>query len=87
MRKPRFSDEQIAVILAEAAAGVPAAELCRRHGMSDTTFYTWRSRRWQQDERKSGCAELRRALAQQQEQIRRLRACLENHAGGESISG
>ena len=66
---------------------MPAAELCRRHGMSDTTFYTWRSRRWQQDERKSGCAELRRALAQQQEQIRRLRACLENLAGGESISG
>lgn len=43
--KKRFSDEQIISILreaeAEAEAGVSARELCRRHAISDATFYTW----------------------------------------------
>ena len=82
MRKPRFSPDR-----RESRRGGDRCRPPNCAGVSDTTFYTWRSRRWQQDERKSGCAELRRALAQQQEQIRRLRACLENLAGGESISG
>ncbi|CAC9137506.1 Transposase [Citrobacter werkmanii] len=40
--KKRFSDEQIISILreAEAEAGVPARELCRKHAISDATFYT-----------------------------------------------
>jgi putative transposase len=44
MRKSRFSDEQIIAILKEHAAGVSTAELCRKHGISDATFYKWRSR-------------------------------------------
>jgi putative transposase len=44
MRKSRFSDEQIIGILKEHQAGLSAAELCRRHGISDATFYKWRSR-------------------------------------------
>lgn len=40
--KKRFSDEQIISILREAEAGVPARELCRKHAISDATFYTWR---------------------------------------------
>jgi putative transposase len=44
MRKSRFSDEQIIGILKEHQAGLGAAELCRRHGISDATFYKWRSR-------------------------------------------
>ncbi len=44
MRKSRFSDEQIIVILKEHQAGFSAAELCRRHGISDATFYKWRSK-------------------------------------------
>ena len=44
MRKSRFSDEQIIGILEEHQAGLSAAELCRRHGISDATFYKWRSR-------------------------------------------
>ena len=44
MRKSRFSDEQIIAILKEHSAGVGTAELCRRHGISDATFYNWRSR-------------------------------------------
>ncbi|VCV56740.1 Putative transposase (identified by ISEscan HMM) [Escherichia coli] len=37
--KKRFSDEQIISILREAEAGVPARELCRKHAISDATFY------------------------------------------------
>jgi len=39
--KKRFSDEQITSILREADAGGSARELCRKHAISDATFYTW----------------------------------------------
>ena len=42
--KKRFSDEQIISILLEAEAGVSARELCRKHAISDATFYTWRKK-------------------------------------------
>ena len=44
MRKSRFSEDQIIGILKEQQAGLPVAELCRKHGISDATFYTWRSK-------------------------------------------
>jgi putative transposase len=44
MRKSRFSEEQIIGILKEHQAGLAVAEICRRHGISDATFYTWRSK-------------------------------------------
>ena len=44
MRQSRFSEEQIVGILKEHQAGVAAPELCRRHGISDATFYKWRSK-------------------------------------------
>lgn len=44
MKKSRFSEESIIGILKEQQAGLPVAEICRRHGISDATFYTWRSR-------------------------------------------
>ena len=44
MKRSRFSDEQIIGILKEHAAGLTATELCRKHGISDATFYKWRSR-------------------------------------------
>ena len=44
MRRSRLSDEQIIAILKEHAAGLGTAELCRKHGISDATFYKWRSR-------------------------------------------
>lgn len=39
--KKRFSDEQIISILREAEAGVSARELCRKHAISDATFYIY----------------------------------------------
>ena len=44
MNKSRYSDSQIISILKQAEAGTPVTELCREHGMSDATFYKWRSK-------------------------------------------
>lgn len=44
MKKSRFSETQIMNILKEAQNGGTVSELCRRHGISDATFYTWRSK-------------------------------------------
>ena len=44
MKKSRYSEEQIIGVLKEHQAGIPVAELCRKHGISDATFYNWRSR-------------------------------------------
>ncbi len=44
MKRSRFSEEQIIGILKEHQAGATAADLCRRHGVRDATFYKWRSK-------------------------------------------
>ena len=44
MKRARFSEEQIITILKEAEGGAKVTELRRRHGISDATFYTWRSK-------------------------------------------
>ena len=42
--KKRFTEEQIIGILKEAEAGMKVAELCRKHGISDATYYNWKSK-------------------------------------------
>lgn len=42
--KKRFSEEQIIGFLKQAEAGVAVKELCRQHGFSDASFYTWRAK-------------------------------------------
>lgn len=44
MRKSRFNEQQIIAILKEFEAGMKAAEVCRRHGISQPTFYAWKSK-------------------------------------------
>ena len=44
MRKNRFSEEQIIGFLREQEAGTSTAEVCRKHGISDATFYKWKAR-------------------------------------------
>ena len=44
MRKSRFTEVQILAILGEGEAGLPAAEVCRKHGISTATYYQWKSK-------------------------------------------
>lgn len=44
MKKARFNEEQIVQILHENERGTEARELCRRHGITETTFYRWRKK-------------------------------------------
>lgn len=40
----RFTEEQIVAVLKEAEVGMKTAEICRKHGISDATFYKWRAK-------------------------------------------
>jgi putative transposase len=74
MKQGRFSEEQIIAILKDAEGGPKVTELCRRHGISDATFYTWRS--------KYGGLEISemRRLRQLEEENRRLKSIVADQA-------
>lgn len=44
MRKSRFTETQILGVLGEGDAGMPVAEVCRKHGISTATYYQWKSK-------------------------------------------
>ena len=44
MKKSRFTESQIVAILGAAEAGMKVKDVCRKHGISDATFYKWRSK-------------------------------------------
>ena len=52
MTRKRYTEEQIIGVLKESEAGAKTGELCRKHGMSEATFYKWRGEvRWLDCER------------------------------------
>ncbi len=44
MKKTRFTEAQIIGILNEQEQGIKVSDLCRKHGISDATFYNWKSK-------------------------------------------
>jgi len=44
MKKSRFSEQQIAFVLRQAEKGTPIAEVCRKAGISEASFYNWRKK-------------------------------------------
>jgi putative transposase len=67
MKKPRFTEQQIAQALRQAEQGTSAAEVCRKLGVSEATFYAWKKRY-----AGMGVAELRR-VRQLEDENRRLK--------------
>ena len=79
MKKTRFTENQIITILKEGEAGIQVKEICRKHGISDATYYNWKSKYGGM-----GASDLKRMKEMEQElfQLKRMYAdmALENRA-------
>lgn len=79
MKKPRFTENQIIAILKEGETGVQVKEICPKHGISDATYYNWKSKYGGM-----GASDLKRMKDMEQElsQLKRMFAdmALENRA-------
>ena len=84
MKKSRFSESEIVAILKEVEAGLKVAEVCRKHGISEPTYYSWKSKYGGLE-----VAELRRIreLEAEHSKLKRMYAdlAMENHALKELI--
>ncbi len=73
MRKSRYTEEQIVGMLKEHEAGVGTEELCRRHGVSQQTFYRWKAKYGGLE---TGDAQRLKALEDENRRLKRLVADL-----------
>jgi putative transposase len=73
MRGSRYTEEQIVALLKEQEAGVKTEELCRRHGISQQTFYRWKAKYGGLD---LGDAQRLKALEEENRRLKRLVADL-----------
>jgi putative transposase len=73
MRRSRYTEEQIVVLLKEHERGVSTEELCRRQGISQQTFYRWKAKYGGLD---VGDAQKMKALEDENRRLKRLVADL-----------
>lgn len=77
MKRSRFSEEQIIAILKEHEAGMPTADVYRRHGISSTTFYKYKAKFGGLDVSE---ARLLRALEDENAKLKKLLAAMLDNA-------
>ena len=73
MKRKRFTEEQIIQILHDGRAGIPVAELCRKHGVGESTYFKWKSR---YGEMSIGELKKLKSLEKENQQLKRMYATL-----------